>query len=353
MLHAASHAETTSFQGRSKICSRPEKIVIYSDTADDNVEDIEETVEERDKDVINFTSLDAPHLDPNVHLQLPFGRHSINLNDNELRPYVNPWNAFVSVPLPSTPMTHEAVAVTTVIELRVSQGSVALGDSSVHLNQHVKTQQQRFETSDSSSDEIGALYSSFNEDTGNSFSVASLDQEVVKTLKELIDFLLLGVTRIAEGPNFQNFTNCIDKAASYGLLNTAMLDELQNRLGTRALPTYLQAHVRMAEERKLKVSLEEKQSAAQAKKDLGELDTQIAQLQARRAVVVEKQNAMKSEITADKATTKALLQDYFDTQKVVATLKLEQWQLMSCLDEGDVAWKRITSLLWIMLNKCV
>lgn len=185
---------------------------------------------------------------------------------------------------------------------------------------------------------------------------------------ELKRFLSVGIAHIADGAMFTEFKKCVDRATFHGLLNTEMLDEFHRRLdlGATAIPLFSYAQTQLAEAEDYSTFMEharaatepimveaqtKKKVAAQTQKKLADLDAQIAELQRMRSALAERYEAEKALALTAKEAGKKILQEYNEKQKAVMKVRLAQGRLRALMDDGDAAWKRITGLMWTMINE--
>ncbi|PQM42766.1 uncharacterized protein Pyn_37836 [Prunus yedoensis var. nudiflora] len=158
-----------------------------------------------------------------------------------------------------------------------------------------------------SSDDLAELFASLHEEGGSSASVAPLDEDSKAIIERLRDFLHMEVHQMTSAETFVEFKSCLDTAMTLGLLDSAQLDKLQVRLaeGEEMIGRYAEAGMRMTEGCSLEQELAEiKQQAqpamAQLKendlvvqrenKELAGVKAQIAELQARRELILERRD---------------------------------------------------------------
>ncbi|CAL9029152.1 unnamed protein product [Prunus brigantina] len=99
-----------------------------------------------------------------------------------------------------------------------------------------------------SPDDLESLFASLHEEGGSS-SLAPLDEESKAIIERLREFLLCDAQQMTTAEAFLEFRTCLDAAMAMGLLDSAQLDELQERLaeGEEMLGRCAEASVKMTE----------------------------------------------------------------------------------------------------------
>ncbi|PQQ16573.1 uncharacterized protein Pyn_02674 [Prunus yedoensis var. nudiflora] len=125
-----------------------------------------------------------------------------------------------------------------------------------------------------------------------------------------------------------------------GLLDSAQLDELQARFaeGEEMIGRYAEAWIRITEG----CSLEQ---------DVVEVEAQIAELQARCKLILEHRDRAVATSAELKSLTKQLLKTAIEKKKTLAERKLIRVRWLADMDSGDIAWRRITCLIWGMFSE--
>lgn len=79
--------------------------------------------------------------------------------------------------------------------------------------------------------------------------------------------------------------------------------------------------------------------------EIAQVEAQIAELQARLVVLVERRDQVAPAITKRKSSAKRMLKKETDKKKALAERKLIKERWLAEMDSGDIAWKKITCLL--------
>ncbi|CAL9003837.1 unnamed protein product [Prunus brigantina] len=157
-----------------------------------------------------------------------------------------------------------------------------------------------------SPDDLESLFASLHEEGGSSAS-APLGDETKAVIERLREFLLCDAYQMITAKTFLEFRTCLDAAMSMGLLDSAQLDELQVRLakGEEMLGRCAEASRRMTEgcllEQELAVIKEQVQPTMASLKEndlviqreneeLAQVEAQIADLQACRALILQRRD---------------------------------------------------------------
>ncbi|CAL8113188.1 unnamed protein product [Prunus armeniaca] len=176
-----------------------------------------------------------------------------------------------------------------------------------------------------SSDDLEELYASLHEEGGSSAS-APLDKDSKAVVERLQEFLFFGVHQMTTAEAFMEFKSCLDTAMALGLLDSAQLDELQ-------------ANMRMTErcslEQELSVIKEQVQPAMARLKEndlvvqreneeLAQVKVQIAELQARRDLILQRRDGAVAVGTELKSSARQILKVPTEKNRALAKRKLIQ-----------------------------
>ncbi|KAL6280374.1 hypothetical protein ACE6H2_017255 [Prunus campanulata] len=211
------------------------------------------------------------------------------------------------------------------------------------------------------------LYAKLHEEGGSSAS-APLDEDSMTIIERLREFLLLGVREMTATGALMEFRSCLDTAMAIGLLDSAQLDELQARLaeGEEMIGRYAEAVTRMAEGSLLEqdlVGIKEKVEPAMARlkendlvvqrenEELAQVEAQIAELQTRRALILQRRDGAVAAGRELKSSAKQILKAATETKKALAERKLIRARWQTDIDGDDIAWRRITCLVWGMFSE--
>ncbi|CAL8168169.1 unnamed protein product [Prunus armeniaca] len=220
-----------------------------------------------------------------------------------------------------------------------------------------------------SSDDLKELYSSLHEEGGSSSS-APLDEDSRAVVEKLREFLFFGVHQMTTAEAFMEFRSCLDMAMAMGLLDSAQLDELQVRLaeGEEMIGRYAEANLRMTEgcslEQELSSIKEQVQPAMarlkendlvvqQENEELAQVEAQIAELQARQALILQRRDGVVVVGIELKSSARQILKVATEKKRALAKRKLIRARWQADIDSGDIAWRRITCLIWGMFNEGV
>ncbi|PQP91883.1 uncharacterized protein Pyn_27431 [Prunus yedoensis var. nudiflora] len=166
------------------------------------------------------------------------------------------------------------------------------------------------------------------------------------------------------------FRSCLDTAMALGLLDSAQLDELQVRLaeGEEMIGRYVEAGMRMTEGCSLEqefVEIKQQAQPAMARlkendlavhrenEELAQVEAQITELQARRDLILERRDPAVAAGTELKSSAKQLLKTTAEKKKALVERKVIRARWQADIDGGDIAWRRITCLLWGMFSEGV
>ncbi|PQQ05602.1 uncharacterized protein Pyn_17727 [Prunus yedoensis var. nudiflora] len=220
-----------------------------------------------------------------------------------------------------------------------------------------------------SSDDLEELYASLHEEGGSSAS-APLDEDSKTVIERLREFLLLGVHQITAAGALMEFRSCLDTAMVIGLLDLAQLDELQARLAEDEgmIGRYAEAVMRMVEGSSLEqdlVEIKEKVQPTMARlkendlvvqrenEELVQVEAQIAELQARRDLILQRRDGAVATGHELRSSAKQILKAATETKEALAERKLIRARWQADIDGEDIAWRRITCLIWGMFSEGV
>ncbi|CAL2240308.1 unnamed protein product [Prunus armeniaca] len=87
--------------------------------------------------------------------------------------------------------------------------------------------------------------------------------------------------------------------------------------------------------------------------ELAQVEVQIAELQARRDLILQRRDGAVAVGTELKSSARQILKAATEKKRALAKRKLirERWQ--ADIDGGDIPWRRITCLIWGMFSKRV
>ncbi|PQM39876.1 uncharacterized protein Pyn_10231 [Prunus yedoensis var. nudiflora] len=159
---------------------------------------------------------------------------------------------------------------------------------------------------------------------------------------------------MANAQTFEEFRSCLDTAMALGLLDLAQLDELQIRLaeGEEMIGRYAKAGMKMTEgcslEHEPEVIKQQAQPAmAQLKEndlvvqreseELTQVEVQIAKLQARRDLILERRDRAVAVSIELKSSAKQILKTATEKKKALAERKLIRARWLADMDNGDIA----------------
>ncbi|CAL2273621.1 unnamed protein product [Prunus armeniaca] len=191
-----------------------------------------------------------------------------------------------------------------------------------------------------SSNDLEELYASLHEEGGSSAS-APLDKDSKAVVERLQEFLFFGVHQMTTAEAFMEFKSCLDTAMALGLLDSAQLDELQARLaeGDEMIGRYAEANMRMTDgcslEQELSVIKEQVQPAMARLKEndlvvqrenekLAQVKVQIAELQARRDLILQRRDGAVAVGTELKSSARQILKAATEKKRALAKRKLIQ-----------------------------
>ncbi|CAL2259371.1 unnamed protein product [Prunus armeniaca] len=150
------------------------------------------------------------------------------------------------------------------------------------------------------------------------------------------------------------FRSCLDTTMALGLLDSAQLDELQARLaeGDEMIGRYAEANIRMTEgcslEQELSVIKEQVQPTMARLKEndlvlqreneeLVQVEVQIAELQARRDLILQRRDGAVAVGTELKSSARQILKAMTEKKRALAERKLIRVRWHADIDGGDIA----------------
>ncbi|PQQ12202.1 uncharacterized protein Pyn_00243 [Prunus yedoensis var. nudiflora] len=242
--------------------------------------------------------------------------------------------SMVAVTMPPAPLSQDSMVVTEPVATGAPVVSVP---SLLQTTSAVMTELSLAEPT--SSEDLEELYASLHEEGGSS-ALAPLDEDSKTIVERLREFLLLGVHEMIAAGAIMEFRSCLDTAMALGLLDSAQLDELQARLaeGEEMIGRYAEAVARMAEGNSLEQDL---------------VEAQIAELQARRDLILQRRDGAVAAGNELKSSAKQILKAATETKKALAERKLIRARWQADINGGDLAWRRITCLIWGMFSEGV
>ncbi|CAL8992756.1 unnamed protein product [Prunus brigantina] len=220
-----------------------------------------------------------------------------------------------------------------------------------------------------SPDDLESLFASLHEEGGSS-ALAPLDEDYKAVLERLREFLLCDAYQMTTAEAFIEFRACLDEAMAMGLLDSAQLDELQLRLaeGEEMLGRCAEASMRMTEgcllEQELAAIKEQvqpimarlKESDLVVRKEneeLAQVEAQIAELEARRSLILQRRNGAAASRAELKSSARQILKAAGEKKKALAERKLIRAKWQADINSGDIAWRKITCLVWGMFSEGV
>ncbi|CAL8089346.1 unnamed protein product [Prunus armeniaca] len=198
-----------------------------------------------------------------------------------------------------------------------------------------------------SSDDLDELYASLHEEGGSSTS-APLDEDSRAVIQKLREYLFLRVHQMTTAEAFMEFRSCLDTAMALGLLDSAQLDKLQARLaeGEEMIGRYAEANIRMTEgcslEQELSVIKDQVQPAMACLKE----NDLVIQRENEELVQVEPRDGAVAVRTELKSLARQILKAATEKKRASAERKLIRARWQADIDGGDIAWRRITCLIW-------
>ncbi|PQQ10045.1 hypothetical protein Pyn_14974 [Prunus yedoensis var. nudiflora] len=87
--------------------------------------------------------------------------------------------------------------------------------------------------------------------------------------------------------------------------------------------------------------------------ELAQVEAQIAELQARRDLILQRRDGAVATGNALKSSAKQILKAATETKKALDERKLIRARWQADFDGGDIAWRRITCLIWGMFSEGV
>ncbi|KAL6272470.1 hypothetical protein ACE6H2_023162 [Prunus campanulata] len=85
--------------------------------------------------------------------------------------------------------------------------------------------------------------------------------------------------------------------------------------------------------------------------ELVQVEAQIAELQARRALILQRRDGAIETGRELKSSAKQILKAATTTKKALTERKLIRARWQADIDGGDIAWRRITCLIWGMFSE--
>ncbi|PQQ08551.1 hypothetical protein Pyn_10756 [Prunus yedoensis var. nudiflora] len=85
--------------------------------------------------------------------------------------------------------------------------------------------------------------------------------------------------------------------------------------------------------------------------EIAQVETQIAELQARRELILERRDHAVVASVELKSSAKQLLKTAAEKRKALAEKKLIRSRWLVDMDSGDIAWRRIICLIWGMFGE--
>ncbi|CAL9017723.1 unnamed protein product [Prunus brigantina] len=216
-------------------------------------------------------------------------------------------------------------------------------------------------------DDLESLFASLHEE-GDSSALAPLDEDYKAVLERLREFLFCDAHQMTTAEAFAEFRACLDEAMAMGLLDSAQLDELQVRLaeGEEMLGRCAEASMRMTEgcllEQELAAIKKQVQPTMARLKEndlvvrreneeLAQVEAQIAELQARRSLILQRRNGAAAAGAELKSSARKILKAAAEKKKALAEGKLIRAKWQADINSGDIAWRRITCLVWGMFSE--
>ncbi|CAL8152871.1 unnamed protein product [Prunus armeniaca] len=288
-----------------------------------------------------------------------------------------PWSSLplstVVVSMPPSPLSQDSTVVTelsVVVAIATDVPSLPPVSSTVLTELVVAVilgVPSAAEVKTTSSDDLEELYVSLHEEGGISAS-APFDKDSRAVVERLREFLFFGVHQMTTAEAFMEFRSCLDTAMALGLLDLAQLDELQARLaeGEEMIGRYAEANMRMTEacslEQELSVIKEQVQPAMARLKEndlvvqreneeLAQVEVQIAELQARRDVILQRRDGAVAVGIELKSSARQILKATTEKKRALAERKLIRARWQEDIGGGDIAWGRITCLIWGMFSE--
>ncbi|CAL8993875.1 unnamed protein product [Prunus brigantina] len=214
---------------------------------------------------------------------------------------------------------------------------------------------------ETTSADLDELFANLHEEGGRSASVP-LDEDSKAVAENLREFLFFGVHQMTSAEAFLEIRSCLDMAMAMGLLDSAQLDELQARLaeGEEMIGRYAEANKRMTEgcllEQELLVikeqvqptmaSLKENDHVVQREnEELAQVEAQIAELQARQDLILQRRDGVVAAGAELKSSARQILKAATKKKRALAEKNRQ-----ADIDGGDIAWRRITCLIWGMFS---
>ncbi|CAL2239697.1 unnamed protein product [Prunus armeniaca] len=84
--------------------------------------------------------------------------------------------------------------------------------------------------------------------------------------------------------------------------------------------------------------------------ELAQVEVQIAELQARRDLILHRRDGAVAVGTELKSSARQILKAATKKKRALAERKLIRASWQADIDSGDIAWRRITCLIWGMLS---
>ncbi|CAL9025564.1 unnamed protein product [Prunus brigantina] len=195
--------------------------------------------------------------------------------------------ASVSMSMPQPPLSQESTVMT---ELAVTETS--------NKTSIVPPAAEEPATSD----DLAELYASLHEEGCSSIS-APLDEDSRAAAERLREFLFLGVHEMTTAEAFMEFRSCLD-----------MVMALESE-------------------------------------ELAQVEVQIAELQARRDLILQRRDGAVVVGTELKSSARQILKAATEKKRALAKRNLIRARWQADIDGGDIAWRRITCLIWGMFTE--
>ncbi|CAL8163023.1 unnamed protein product [Prunus armeniaca] len=87
--------------------------------------------------------------------------------------------------------------------------------------------------------------------------------------------------------------------------------------------------------------------------EFAQVEVQIAELQARRDLILQRRDGVVAVGTELKSSARQILRAATEKKRALAERKLIRARWQTDIDGGDIAWRRITCLIWGMFSEGV
>ena len=87
--------------------------------------------------------------------------------------------------------------------------------------------------------------------------------------------------------------------------------------------------------------------------ELAQVEAQIAELQARRSLILQRRNGAAASGAELKSSARQILKAAGEKKKALAERKLIRAKWQADINSGDIAWRKITCLVWGMFSEGV